>query len=217
MKMKIKWLGHACFLATGKSGLRVLMDPYATSGELSYAPLHETAEVVTVTHDHFDHNNVAGVSGQPVVVRQAGTRVMPGVTVKGIQAYHDESGGRQRGGDVLFSFELDGIAVCHLGDLGHILTPEQVTEVGRVDILLVPVGGAYTIDAGTATTVCEQLKPRIAIPMHYKTAKVKFPLAPVDAFTRGKPKVRVLQSSEVSLEMATLPEPTEIIVLQSAN
>jgi L-ascorbate metabolism protein UlaG (beta-lactamase superfamily) len=215
--MKIKWLGHACFLVTGQGGIRILIDPYATSSDLGYLPLRETADLVLVTHNHFDHNNVISVLGQPEVVRRPGHQVVKGITVKGTQAYHDEAGGKQRGGDVLFSFDLDGIAVCHLGDLGHVLTPEQVTEVGGVDILLVPVGGTYTIDAGQATKICEQLKPRIAIPMHYKTAKVKMPLATVDAFTRGKTRVRMIQSSEIDIDARTLPEPTEIVVLEPAN
>ena len=112
---------------------------------------------------------------------------------------------------------MDGVKVCHAGDLGHVLSDEQVTEMGKVDVLLIPVGGFYTIDAKAANQVCDQLKPRVIIPMHYKTDKLDFPIAGVDEFLRGKSSVTRLDSSEVELKSGELPAITQIMVLKPAK
>ncbi len=115
--MKIKWLGHASFLITSDSGIKIITDPYETGGGLSYGEIKESADIVTVSHDHFDHNNVAAVPGNPQVVK--GTAEVKGIEFKGISTYHDEAKGGQRGKNTILCFEVDGIRVCHLGDLGH--------------------------------------------------------------------------------------------------
>jgi len=214
--MKIKWLGHSSFMITSDTGIKIITDPYVTGGPLSYGELKESADIVTVSHNHTDHNNVAMVQGNPTVVRKAATAEIKGIKFNGIPTYHDEVGGNKRGDNTIFCFEVDGVRVCHLGDLGHQLSDKQVAELGRIDILLIPVGGFYTIDAKVATEVCNQLKPKVIIPMHYKTDKCGFPIAGVDEFLRGKEGVSRLDASEVQFKPGELPATTQIIVLKSA-
>jgi L-ascorbate metabolism protein UlaG (beta-lactamase superfamily) len=214
--MKIKWLGHACFLITAKDGTRVITDPYAVGGGINYSPITETADVVVVSHDHGDHSNVSTIQGKPEVVKNSGTKTAKSIQFKGIATYHDASQGQQRGPNTVFCFTVDDIKLCHLGDLGHVLSPEQVTEIGAVDIIFVPVGGFFTIDAPVASHVCDQLKPKIVIPMHFKTPKCAYPIADVEDFLKGKKDVRRVGGSEVDLEQDKLPAATEIVLLQPA-
>jgi len=214
--MKIKWLGHASFLITSDDGIKIITDPYVTGGDLSYGEIKESADIVTVSHEHSDHNNVATVQGNPRVVRGTVAVEVKGIAFKGIPTYHDDAGGKLRGKNTIFCFEGDGIRVCHLGDLGHQLSAQQVAELGAVDVLLIPVGGYYTIDAKVATEVCNQLKPRVVIPMHYRNDRCAFPIAGVDEFLRGKEGVSRLDTSEVELKQGQLPPDTRIIVLKPA-
>jgi len=212
--MKIKWLGHACFLITSKAGLRIITDPYTVGGGINYSPIEESADVVLVSHGHGDHSNVSAVRDQPEVVRRTGVNTARGIQFKGVATYHDTSQGKQRGNNIIFCFTLDGIRVCHLGDLGHVLGPEQVGEIGGVDILFVPVGGFYTVDADAASQVCDQLEPRVIIPMHFRTSKCTLPIAGVDDFLKNKRKVKKMDSSEVEFELGELPAVREILILK---
>jgi len=212
--MKIKWLGHACFLITSKDGTRVITDPYAVGGGINYSPIKETADVVVVSHEHGDHSNVSAVQGKPEVIKGEGIKIAKSVQFRGIASYHDASQGEQRGTNTVFCFTIDNIRLCHLGDLGHVLSSEQVSKINAVDILFVPVGGFYTIDASVASQVCEQLKPNIVIPMHFKTPKCDYPIAGVEDFLKGKKNVRTMGDSEVDLERERLPVATEILLLQ---
>ena len=214
--MNVKWLGHACFLITSRDGLRVITDPYAVGGGINYSPIKETADVVVVSHDHGDHSNVSTVQGKPEVVKGSGTITARGIQFKGIASYHDASQGTQRGLNTVFCFAIDNMKLCHLGDLGHALDPEQVNEIGAVDILFVPVGGFYTIDASVASRVCDQLKPKVVIPMHFKTPKCDYPIAGVEDFLGGKKDVRRVGNSEADFERERIPAATEIVLLQPA-
>ncbi|MBE0430337.1 MAG: MBL fold metallo-hydrolase [Dehalococcoidia bacterium] len=214
--MKIKWLGHACFLITAKDGLRIMTDPYAVGGGIKYAPVTEAADIVTVSHDHGDHSNASAVQGKPEVVKGSGARVARGIQLRAIATYHDQSQGKQRGPNTVFCFEVDGIRLCHLGDLGHQLDPGQVKEIGAVDILFVPVGGFYTIDAAIANRTVDQLNPRAVIPMHFRTARCDYPIADVEDFLKGKADVTRLEGSEAEFEPDSLPAPTRVVVLQPA-
>ncbi len=212
--MKIKYLGHASFMITSDTGTRIITDPYGTSADLSYGEIQESADIVTVSHDHFDHNNAAAVRGNPEVVR--GTAKVKGVDFKGTPTYHDEAKGQQRGKNTIFCFEVDGVRICHLGDIGHQLGGAQMAELGKVDILLVPVGGFYTIDAEVATQVCNALAPKVVIPMHFKTDKCAFPIAGVDGFLHGKEGVTRLDTSEAEFKQGKLPTATQVVVLKPA-
>lgn len=210
--MKIKWLGHASFLITSAGGTRIITDPYIVGSGLKYGEIKESADVVSVSHDHFDHNNVAAVGGSPQVVK--GTAEAKGVKFAGVATYHDASQGKERGDNTIISMDVDGVTVCHLGDLGHPLSDKEVADIGKVDVLLVPVGGFFTIDAKTATEVCNKLNPKVIIPMHFKTDKCDFPIASVDDFLEGKQGVTKADSSEVEYTPGQLPETTEIVVLK---
>ena len=214
--MKVKWLGHSCFLITSKGGVRIITDPYAVGGGINYSPIKETADVVVVSHVHSDHSNVSAVQGKPEVVKGSGTKTAKGIQFRGIASYHDASQGEQRGPNTVFCFTIDDIKLCHLGDLGHVLSPGQVNEIGAVDILFVPVGSPYTIDASVASRVCEQLKPKVVIPMHFKTPRCAYPIAGVEDFLKGKKNVRKVGGSEVDFERERLPAATEIVLLQPA-
>jgi len=212
--MKIKWLGHATFMITSDTGTRIITDPYARGEYLTYGDIKESADIVTVSHDHFDHNNVAAVGGNPEVVR--GTTEAKGIKFQGIPAYHDESQGKERGNNTIFSFEVDGVKICHLGDLGHPLSDKQVSEIGKVDILLIPVGGFFTIAPRVACQTCDQLNPRVIIPMHYKNDKCGLPIAGVDEFLQGMKDITRLDASEVEFKAGELPASTQTMVLKPA-
>lgn len=214
--MKVKWIGHACFLITSGEGLKVIIDPYNVGQDINYPPIEEAADVVVVSHGHSDHNNVAAVRGNPEVVKGSGTKRAKGVQFRGIATYHDTAQGKQRGPNTVFCFSLDEIKLCHLGDLGHLLSQGQVNEIGAVDILFVPVGGFYTIDAANASRVCDQLKPKVIIPMHFKTPQCTSPINGVDDFVGNEENVREMASSEIEFRLDELPAVAETVVLKPA-
>lgn len=216
--MKIKWLGHSAFLITSDQGTKIITDPYEPGGfgAINYGKINETADVVTVSHDHADHNFVSQIQGNPQVLDKVGSAKVKGIEFRGVATFHDTSQGTERGPNTVFCFDVDGVRICHTGDLGHQLSPQQAQEVGPVDVLLVPVGGAFTVDAAGAAQLCEQLKPKVVIPMHFKTEKILLPLTGVEDFTKGRSPVRQVGSSEVEIRAGQLPAATETVVLQPA-
>jgi L-ascorbate metabolism protein UlaG (beta-lactamase superfamily) len=212
--MKIKWYGHSSFGITTAAGVRIITDPFVPGsydGALAYIGGWEAADVILQSHEHPDHTG-GRVPGNPVVIKGAGTYKAKGLEFKGLAVKHDESGGRERGDNTLFVFAADGLKVVFAGDLGHVLTPEQVKAVGAVDVLFLPVGGYFTIDAAAATKVVEQLQAQVIIPMHYKTPACGFPIADAEAFLKGKAGVDRLAGAEVELTAGALAGP-RIIVL----
>jgi len=217
--MKIKWYGHAAFLITSDEGVRVIIDPYdlpACRGQLTYGEIKDQADIVLVTHEHGDHNGIKGLPGSPHVVKGGGTKTLKGISVKGVSTYHDPSKGSERGTNTVFTFSVDGVQVCHLGDLGHVLSEKEKAAIGPVDILLIPVGGLFTIDHKEATQMAGQIKPKVVIPMHFKTKKCVFLIAPVDDFLKGKTNVKQVKTSEMAFDKTNLPKQTEILVLEHA-
>jgi L-ascorbate metabolism protein UlaG (beta-lactamase superfamily) len=217
--MKIKWYGHSAFLITSNQGIKIITDPYesgAYGGQLGYGKIKDQADIVLTSHAHEDHNDTKSLPGSPQILKESGTKSLKGVSFKGIASYHDSSKGSERGANTIFTFSVDGVKVCHLGDLGHLLSPKEIAEIGPVDILLIPVGGFFTIDSKEATQVEEQIKPKVLIPMHYKTEKCGFPIAPVDDFLKGKANIKRPKTSEVTFDQASLPSKTEIVVLEHA-
>ncbi len=214
--MKIKWLGHSSFLITSNQGVRIITDPYRVSRDLKYNEIKELADIVTVSHEHLDHNNIAAIRGKPQVVRDTAKVEVKGIKFTGIATYHDESKGREHGANTVFCFNVDGIRVCHLGDLGHNLSDQEATEIGEVDVLLIPVGGSFTINADIATQIGNKLKPRIIIPMHYKNKWCNFSISGVDDFLNKKKNISNMDASEVELEKENFPIETQIIVLKPA-
>ncbi len=217
--MELKWYGHSAFLVTTQSGTRIILDPYqsgAFGGALAYGKINETADIVLASHDHDDHNYVGDIKGAFKLINKPGNYEEKGVRITGIPTFHDQSGGRERGENIIYIIETDGMRIAHLGDLGHILDAGTMERLGAVDILLIPVGGFYTIDPSEASRIVDDVKPIIAIPMHFKTKKCDFPIAPVEEFIRGKSGVSIAGKAEISVSKAQLPSMKGIIVLEHA-
>lgn len=184
--MQIRWLGHASFLVNSPSG-RILTDPF--DRKLGYPEFREPVDIVTVSHQHWDHNAIHVMSGNPTIISEPGEYQVGDVLIQGFTSFHDKVQGQQRGKNTIFKIITAGLHIVHLGDLGHILTDQQITRIGHVDILMLPVGGIFTVDAKEAFQVMEQLQPLITIPMHYKTRHLTFELEPVERFTEKFDKV----------------------------
>lgn len=217
--MKVRWLGHAAFLIESESGKRIITDPYESGGfdgAVGYGPIKEKADVVLISHGHSDHNYTGDIQGSPRIIEGPGIHHAADIEFNGLACFHDESRGRERGKNTMFAFDVDGIRVCHAGDLGHQPSDQQVAALGTVDVLLVPVGGSFTLGATQATRLMETLSPKVVIPMHYQTDKCTFPIKGVDDFLRGKRRVRQAGSPEVELTRKSLPAETEIVVLEHA-
>lgn len=213
--MKITYVAHACFVVEAQEGTLV-MDPFIAA--MPYRFPRVSAGVVTVSHEHDDHNAVARVSGNPVVVRGAGTHRVGKLEIVGIASWHDDAGGSKRGTNTIFTFAAEGLRLAHLGDLGTPLDAAQRTALHHAQVLFVPVGGYYTIDAATAAQVVRGLpNARIVVPMHYRTELLAdWPTAPVDDFLRTMDNPRHIGSSSVVLTRATLPEALEVWVFDHA-
>lgn len=216
--MKVKWLGHATFLITSDEGTKIITDPYQPGMfGLDYGKIEEAADIVVVSHDHSDHNYVKGVPGNPQVVKGSGSHKVKGIEFKGIPSYHDDSRGSERGENAMFCFTVNGVRICHVGDLGHTLSDRQVADIGEVDVLLIPVAGTYTLDAAAANKVVDQIKPRVIIPMHFKTDRCPtFPVTDVEPFLKSKTNVKRMDTPEVELQKEQFPTARETIVLKHA-
>jgi L-ascorbate metabolism protein UlaG (beta-lactamase superfamily) len=208
--MEISWLGHSCFKIRG-SQATVITDPY--SPDLGYSLGKPKARIVTVSHQHPGHAYVEGVGGEPKVLTGPGEYEVSGLLIIGIATFHDAEGGRQRGKNTVYLMEIDEVSLCHLGDLGHMLTAEQIEELGSVDILLVPVGGVSTIDAPVAAEIARRLEPKVVIPMHYKTEALGRELEPVGRFLKEMGVEQVVSQPKLSLNKSNLPVSTQVFLL----
>jgi L-ascorbate metabolism protein UlaG (beta-lactamase superfamily) len=197
--MIVKWLGHSCFLLKSENGLTLLLDPFHEN-DVGYAMPIIESDIVIISHDHMDHNNIDAAGSNPDVIFDPGYYISMGMDITGIKSYHDAKRGKLRGENTIFCFELEGIRVCHLGDLGHTLSRGQVEAIGPVDLLFLPVGGRYTIDAVGANKVMKQLHPVVTIPMHYRTGALGFELEPVDDFLKGREPVKPQENLQLAKE-----------------
>jgi len=187
--MNITWYGQSCFQISSNQGrnnhVSIIIDPFGGDIGLKL-PRKLEADIVLVSHDHFDHNNIKAVSGLPLVIKGPGEYEIKGVFVQGIPGFHDNSQGAERGNVTIYTIEVEGMRICHLGDLGQKeLSSDQLDKIGEVDILMIPVGGIYTIDAGEAIKVMAQIEPKITIPMHYQIPKLKIKLGGIDKFLKA--------------------------------
>lgn len=210
--IKVQWLGHSCFLFTSQYR-RLLTDPFDDS--VGYPLPKVDVDYVTVSHQHHDHNAVGVLPGRPTVIEGNGSYELTGLFATGIATFHDHEQGRKRGTNTVFILKWDGLRICHMGDLGHLLSPSQVAEVGTVDILCIPVGGFYTIDAIEAVETVRSLAPAVVLPMHYKTDFIQYPIAPVLEFTKHFQNVEYLPSLQISSPLAK--RGPRIVVLDLAN
>ena len=208
--MDITWLGHSCFRIKGSQAV-IITDPFPP--DLGYSLGKPTANIVTVSHQHPSHSFVQGVGGEPRIVQGPGEYEISGVLIIGVATFHDAEGGQKRGKNTVYLMEVDGISVCHLGDLGHVLTSEQVEEIGDVDVLLLPVGGVSTIGAPMAAEVIRQLEPKAVVPMHYKTPAINRELEPVDKFLKEMGMEQIDSQPKLSFTKSNLPASTQVFLL----
>jgi len=207
---QIIWHGHACFEIT--DDLTIVTDPHDGKSIGIETPMVK-GDIILVSHDHYDHNSVRTVEKKDsVVVRDAGKKNVKGVEIEGIESFHDEVKGAKRGKNIIFKFKVDDITFCHLGDLGHIPDKEILDKIGEVDILFIPVGGVYTLDADSAWETANLIKSRIIVPMHYKIQGLSLPISDVDPFL-AKNKFKVIHvGNQIDIEKEDLPSEREIWV-----
>jgi L-ascorbate metabolism protein UlaG (beta-lactamase superfamily) len=210
--VRIRWHGHSCFEIGGS--VTVVTDPH-DGKSLGIASPDAKADLVLVTHDHFDHNCVSVVSGPNTsVIKKPVMTVEHGVRVEGVSAFHDSSGGSKRGQMTLFKFELDGTTFCHLGDLGHKLDDATVEKLAPVDVLFVPVGDVFTVGPQDAKAVVDSISPKVAVPMHYRVPGLGLSIQPVQSFLKLCDQGSIVKvGNEVEFSEEDLPDKgTEIWV-----
>lgn len=208
--MEISWSGHSCFKIKGRQAT-VITDPY--SPDLGYSLGNPTAHIVTVSHQHPGHSYTQGIGGEPRIVAGPGEYEIDGILITGIATFHDRERGQERGKNTVYLMEVDEVSVCHLGDLGHVLTAEQVEEIDDVDVLLLPVGGVSTINAPIAAEVVRQLEPKVVIPMHYKTEALSWELEPVDRFLKEIGVKQIASQPKLSFTKSSLPASMQVFLL----
>jgi L-ascorbate metabolism protein UlaG (beta-lactamase superfamily) len=208
--MDITWLGHSCFRIKGSQST-VITDPYPP--DLGYSSGKQTARIVTVSHQHPSHCYVQGIEGEPKIIKGPGEYEIANTLVIGLATFHDREEGHQKGKNTAYVIELDEISVCHLGDLGHVLTAQQVEEIGNVDVVLIPVGGVSTINATSAAEVVRQLEPKIVVPMHYKTPVLAREIEPVDRFLKEMGVKDTTTRPKLTLTRNNLPATIQVFVL----
>ena len=193
--MLIKWLGHASFLIKTDS-ITIITDPFDEKS--GYIPYQEAVDIAMVSHQHYDHNATHVLAGNPLIVDNTDIYSVPGLTIKGILTYHDQKQGQLRGENIVYKIRAENMELVHLGDLGHVPTPDMVSNLGQIDVLFIPVGGRFTIDAQQALQTVELLQPSMVIPMHYQTPHLSFALAPVEDFTQHFDRVVKLPLLEIA-------------------
>lgn len=183
----IRWHGHACFEIVTSRGKTIVIDPH-DGRSLGLKPPQASADIVLISHEHFDHNAYAVVAkpNAKILSMSIGETLIDDIKVVGIEAYHDKNKGKRRGRNVIYRVDVDGLSIVHLGDLGHVVGKEG-DRLKPIDILMVPVGGVFTIDAHEAWEVVEVLNPATVIPMHYWVKGLELPLKPVDDFLNLTP------------------------------
>ena len=216
--MKVKWLGHACFLITADGGLKIITDPYEAGfrGIINYGPIKEAPDIVTISHHHGDHNYTGDLQGSPEVVQGAGRHHAKGIEFVGIPCYHDRVEGSERGENTIFCFTVDDIRVCHCGDLGHPLDDSTMQALGKVDVLLIPSGGPQaTLELDEAVELWEKLQPGVIIPMHFRNEKCNFPKYGVEDIMKLRPNAVEAGKSEAEFTAGQLPE-GQVLILDPA-
>lgn len=196
--MEITWLGHSSFMFKDKKGRTLITDPFDET--VGYNVYEGPADVVTISHHHFDHDYTKKIKGNPEIIDKVGFFHACDIDITGLPSYHDNVKGAKRGENVIYIFKMDDYRICHLGDLGHILSVKDADEIGDIDVLLIPIGGNYTIDGKEATAVCKLLNPRLVIPMHFKTSAMSFPIEGAETFLTHMKNGERIQSNTLKLE-----------------
>jgi len=216
---KITWAGQSCFQisvsGSKDNSADIVIDPYDEATGLKLPNF--SADILLVTHNHHDHNNIKGIKGEPFVVQGPGEYEIKGVFINGLPSFHDNKDGKERGQNAIYTIDAEDMRFCHLGDLGQSeLNPEQLDKIGQIDVLMIPVGGGgYTISSAEAVKIVGQIEPRIVIPMHYAVPKLKMEVDDVSKFLKAMGKPSVAAQDKLTIKASTLPkEGMEIAVLQ---
>ena len=216
---KIQWAGQSCFQISVSNSkdhsADIVIDPF-DGDDIGLKMPNVSADIALVTHDHHDHNNVKGLKGEPFLISGPGEYEIKEVFVRGIPSYHDDQEGKEKGQNTIYLIEAEDMRFCHLGDLGQKqLTEEQLEKIGGVDVLMIPVGGEFTIDSSGAQKIISQIEPLVVIPMHYAIPKLKVKLEEVGKFLKAMGKGSVAPQEKFVVKSSTLPkEGMEIVVLQ---
>ena len=218
--MRLTWYGHSAFSLEARDGTRIIIDPYrsgAFANALRYAPIGETADAVLASHAHDDHGATDTIPGHPLTAIHPGSLNIGPFAITGLATFHDTESGQKRGDNTIIVVDVEGLRLAHLGDLGHELDAAGLAALGTVHVLLIPVGGFYTIGAAAAARTVQALEPRVVIPMHYKTDMVDMPIAPVEDFLETQPRVSRISRSTVEMTLQTLPLETTTYLLERAR
>ena len=209
--MDIIWLGYSCFRIKGKE-VTIITDPYPPG--MGYSLGRPQANIVTVSHLHPGHSYTQAVSGDYKVIKGPGEYELKETFITGIASWHDNDKGEKLGKNTIYVLEMDGLTLCHLGDLGHQLSSELTEDVGDIDVLFLPVGGVSTIGGSMAAEIVRRLTPKVAIPMHYKTSTLKKDLEPVDKFLKEMGIKEIASQPKLSVSRTNVPASTQVVVLE---
>ncbi len=213
--MNIKWLGHSCFIVTLENGAKVLFDPYDKT--VGYKISKINADAVLISHSHFDHNDLSYVCGNYTVFDKPGSYTLGDLAIEGYKTWHDCEQGKLRGDNTVFMLFADGLRVCHLGDLGCVPEKAVLEKLKGAEIVMVPVGGNYTIDAKQALDLCDMISPNIIIPMHFKTSAINIDIAPLQDFlelARSNYDISHLGKCQMDIDKSSLKKRTRIMVME---
>lgn len=215
---KIMWAGHSCFQISFSSAkntnCNVVTDPF---GDIGLKEPNFEADAVLTSHNHYDHNNIKAVKGNPFLINGPGEYEVKGIFIQGIDSFHDDVEGKERGRNTIYIIEGENMRFCHMGDFGQKqLTDEQLEKLGKIDVLMIPVGGTYTVDSHGASKITGQIEPRVVIPMHCDLPKLKIKLDGVDKFLRAMGKNSIESQDKLVLKPSSLPKEgaMEIVALK---
>ncbi len=208
--MEIVWYGHSCFRLRSREAV-IVTDPFKSS--IGYSMPKTTADIVTISHHHDGHDSMTEIGGDPKILDVPGEFEISGALIVGVPTYHDNVKGSKYGRNVVYLMEMEEVSICHLGDLGHALPSDQVEELSKVDVLLVPVGGVTTFSVAAAAEIVGLLDPKVVIPMHYRTDKARPDLDPLDKFLKEIGVTEPSPVSRLSVTRSSLPHETQVVVL----
>ncbi len=209
--ISIRWHGHSCFEISNEKTL--VIDPH-DGVSIGISPPKVIADVVAITHEHFDHNKYKVVSGDNTIVVRGGNKKIDGIEIESFRAFHDDEGGKKRGEINVYKIKYDFLTLCHLGDIGYVPDNEFINKIGSIDLLFIPVGGFFTINAKQAVELGKKIDTKIIVPMHYKIEGLSLPIDRIDEFIElaGKHFPIRYVANEIEIEESDLPDSKEVWV-----
>lgn len=196
--MNLIYLGHSCFLIKTSNGRRILLDPFCEN--IGYKSYKEHVDIITVSNAHFEHNFSMNIDNDTKILNTPSNYETYYCKIEGLPSFHDKLHGLKRGPNIIFKLFIDGISICHLGDIGHIPSDSLVQRIGKVDILMIPIGGNYTINASEATHICNIIKSKYVIPIHYMTNKLCYKLDDPSEFIISMKNIKKLKNNDISTD-----------------